>query len=177
MGEKLLLVEDHEGTRGNVSKFLGSLGYDVIEASDGLAALDILDRQSVDLVISDLVLPNLHGLNLVKEIHSRWPRIAVIVISAYLSEESGKIILEREAEFLAKPFNLQALAAKVYGALLRKNIRRWRERSSKRPAIPAPMRNSMRTCLAALQVVPVYVQALTSENMCHVFFSTDADFC
>jgi DNA-binding response OmpR family regulator len=122
MGEKILIVEDHHATRKNVSRFLQSQGYSVLEACDGLEALSRLDQDSVDIVISDFVLPKLHGLGLVREIRSRWPAISVIIMSAYLGQEAGQVILEREAEFLAKPLQLNQLAAKVYGALLRKQM-------------------------------------------------------
>ena len=122
MGEKILIVEDHHATRKNVSRFLQSQGYSVSEASDGLEALTRLNQDSVDIVISDFVLPKIHGLALVREIRSRWPGIGVIIISAYLGQEAGKVILEREAEFVAKPFQLNHLAAKVYGVLLRKQM-------------------------------------------------------
>jgi two-component system, cell cycle sensor histidine kinase and response regulator CckA len=120
MGEKILLVEDHNATRKNVSRFLQSQGYSVLEASDGLEALRQLKKDSVDIVISDFVLPNIHGLALVREIRSRWPTIGVIVISGYLGQEAGKVILEREAEFVAKPLQLSHLAATVYGVLLKR---------------------------------------------------------
>jgi two-component system, cell cycle sensor histidine kinase and response regulator CckA len=122
MGEKILVVEDHYGTRKNVSRFLQSQGYSVIEASDGLEALNRLNQDGVDIVVSDFVLPKIHGLALVREIRSRWPAIGVIIMSAYLGEEAGKVILEREAEFVSKPLELSHLAAKVYGVLLRKEL-------------------------------------------------------
>jgi two-component system, cell cycle sensor histidine kinase and response regulator CckA len=122
MGEKILVVEDHHGTRKNVSRFLQSQGYSVIEASDGLEALNRLNQDGVDIVVSDFVLPKIHGLALVREIRSRWPAIGVIIMSAYLGEEAGKVILEREAEFVSKPLELSHLAAKVYGVLLRKEL-------------------------------------------------------
>ena len=122
MGEKILIVEDHQATRKNVSRFLQSQGYSVFEASDGLEALNRLNEDSVDIVISDFVLPKIHGLALVREIRSRWPAIGVIIMSAYLGQEAGKVILEREAEFVAKPLQLSYLAAKVYGVLLRKQM-------------------------------------------------------
>jgi two-component system, cell cycle sensor histidine kinase and response regulator CckA len=122
MGEKILIVEDHHATRKNVSRFLQSQGYSVSEASDGLEALTRLNQDSVDIVISDFVLPKIHGLALVREIRSRWPGIGVIIISAYLGQEAGQVILEREAEFVAKPLQLSHLAARVYGVLLRKQM-------------------------------------------------------
>ncbi|HET7393131.1 MAG TPA: response regulator [Candidatus Binatia bacterium] len=122
MSEKILIVEDHHATRKNVSRFLQSQGYSVLEASDGYEALNRLNEDSVDIVISDFVLPKIHGLALVREIRSRWPAIGVIIMSAYLGQEAGKVILEREAEFVAKPLQLSHLAATVYGVLLRKRM-------------------------------------------------------
>jgi two-component system, cell cycle sensor histidine kinase and response regulator CckA len=122
MGEKILIVEDHHATRKNVSRFLQSQGYSVVEASDGLEALGRLKEDSVDIVISDFVLPKIHGLALVREIRSRWPAIGVIIMSAYLGQEAGRVILEREAEFVAKPLQLSHLAATIYGVLLRKQM-------------------------------------------------------
>ena len=122
MGEKILVVEDHAGTRKNVTRFLRSQGYLVLEARDGYEALTLLNEDSIDIVISDFVLPRINGLTLVHKIRSRWPHIAVIIMSAYLAEEAGKVILEREAEFLAKPLELNHLAAKVYGVVLRKEL-------------------------------------------------------
>ena len=124
MGEKILIVEDHHATRKNVSRFLEAQGYSVVEASDGLEALGRLNQDSIDIVISDFVLPKIHGLALVREIRTRWPAIGVIIMSAYLGQEAGRVILEREAEFVAKPLQLSHLAAKVYGVLLRKQMNR-----------------------------------------------------
>ena len=124
MGEKILIVEDHHATRKNVSRFLEAQGYSVVEASDGLEALGRLNQDSIDIVISDFVLPKIHGLALVREIRTRWPAIGVIIMSAYLGQDAGKVILEREAEFVAKPLQLSHLAAKVYGVLLRKQMNR-----------------------------------------------------
>ena len=122
MGEKILIVEDHHATRKNVSRFLQSQGYSIVEASDGVEALSRLNQDSVDIVISDFVLPKIHGLALVREIRSRWPAIGVIIMSAYLGQEAGKVILERDGEFVAKPLQLSHLAAKVYGVVLKKQM-------------------------------------------------------
>jgi DNA-binding response OmpR family regulator len=61
MGEKILVVEDHDGTRKNITRFLRSQGYAVVEARDGLEALSQLSEDSIDIVISDFVLPKIHG--------------------------------------------------------------------------------------------------------------------
>ena len=110
MGEKILLVEDHAPSRANLSAYLKQQGYEVAEASDGLEALRLLNRQLIDLLISDWVLPNVHGMNLVTLAHSARPTLPIIVMSGYLSKEVGTVMLEDWAEFVSKPLNLEALA-------------------------------------------------------------------
>ena len=69
----------------------------MVEASDGLEALSRLKKDGIDIVISDFALPKIYGLALVAEIRSRWPAIGVIIMSAYLAEEAGKVLIERES--------------------------------------------------------------------------------
>ena len=117
MPEKILLVEDHAASRANISRFLRLLSYEVVEVSDGEEALKLLATETIDLVVSDLALPTIHGLNLTQQINSKWPRVPVIIISAFISDEAGKLILDGKAEFLAKPLDLTVLAAKVHHLL------------------------------------------------------------
>jgi DNA-binding NtrC family response regulator len=118
MHEKILLVEDHAASRTNISRFLQLLSYQVIEAGDGEEALKLLDNDTIDLVVSDLALPTIHGVNLTDQIHSKWPKVPVIIISAFMSDEAGKVVLDGKAEFLAKPLDLSVLASKVRDLLL-----------------------------------------------------------
>jgi DNA-binding NtrC family response regulator len=110
MGETILLVEDHLSSRANISEFLRRKGYKVAEAPDGLEALNLLSRRMIDLMVLDVVIPQIHGLNLLKLVRSNTPALPVIVISAYLSEPVGKVILEGSAEFFSKPLDLQQLS-------------------------------------------------------------------
>jgi DNA-binding response OmpR family regulator len=91
----------------------------VFEVSDGEEALELLATETIDLVVSDLALPTIHGLNLTEQINSKWPKVPVIIISAFVSDEAGKLILEGRGEFLAKPLDLTVLASKVHQLLSR----------------------------------------------------------
>jgi DNA-binding NtrC family response regulator len=117
MPEKILLVEDHAASRANISRFLRLLSYEVVEVSDGEEALKLLATETIDLVVSDLALPTIHGLNLTQQINSKWPRVPVIIISAFVSDEAGKLIVDGKGEFLAKPLDLSVLASKVHDLL------------------------------------------------------------
>ncbi len=109
----ILLIEDDFLIRRAFARILQAEGYQVAEAENGVEALEILAKKAFDLVITDLVLPKLHGFDLVHQIRAKWPKMPIIVISGYLSNGAGKIILEGCAEFIQKPINPAALIAAV----------------------------------------------------------------
>lgn len=109
----ILLIEDDFLSRRAFARILQAEGYQVAEAENGIEALEILAKKTFDLVITDLVLPKLHGFDLVHQIRAKWPKMPIIVISGYLSNGAGKIILEGFAEFIQKPINPAALIAAV----------------------------------------------------------------
>ena len=116
----ILFVEDESLSRRAFAQILRGKGYQVAEAQNGVEALEILTtgtevltKKAFDLVITDLVLPGLHGVNLIHQIRARWPKMPIIVISGYLSETPGKVILEGFAEFIQKPIDSAALIAAV----------------------------------------------------------------
>lgn len=115
MIQNILLVEDDSQNRFVYCNLLKNRGYQVAEAKDGAAALEMLEKQVFDVVISNLVLPKLHGLNLVYEIRSRWPTVPIIVISGYLPDSEGKAILAGSAEFIQKPIKPETLFATLEG--------------------------------------------------------------
>src|SRR5438094_8912206 len=109
----ILFVEDDALSRHAYSELLRTRGYQVAEAQDGAEALKLLAEGAFDLVIVDLVLPKVHGLELVDQIHSEAPDMPIIVISGYLSDSAGKIILEGSAEFIPKPIDPKILTATI----------------------------------------------------------------
>jgi CheY-like chemotaxis protein len=109
----ILLVEDEAITRNAFADALRSEGQEVVEAADGVQALSLLDNCHVDLVITDLVIPKLNGFLLVAQIRARRPRMPVLLISAYLSQDSGRIISDGSAEFMHKPIDPPDLIAAV----------------------------------------------------------------
>jgi DNA-binding NtrC family response regulator len=109
----ILLVEDEAIVRHSFAQLLRSQGHEVMEAANGTEAVALLNKWRVDLVISDLVVPNLNGLNLISLIRARWPRMPIVLISGYLSQDAGNIILDGLADFLQKPIRPSALVATV----------------------------------------------------------------
>ena len=115
MGE-ILLVEDEEGLRALNARGLQSRGYTVIQASNGVEALDELAKRSgqVDLVVSDVVMPEMDGPTLLKELKKRNPGIKIIFVSGYAEDAFDKSLPDREQfNFLPKPFTLKQLVTAV----------------------------------------------------------------
>jgi len=113
---RVLLADDEEDVRGVVHAMLDTLGYEVIEARDGLEALEIFRRQAseIDLVILDLVMPRMTGEATLERIRRIAPTVPAILISGY--DESGRIREIVDAgfgAFLQKPFRRQDLGKKV----------------------------------------------------------------
>lgn len=116
----VLLVEDEDAVRLFSARALRNKGYKVLEARSGEAALEIMNEQvdGIDLIISDVVMPNMDGPTLIKEVRQRRPDIKVIFISGYAEDDfRRKVDAGEEAHFLMKPFTLKQLASKVKDVL------------------------------------------------------------
>jgi two-component system cell cycle sensor histidine kinase/response regulator CckA len=112
----ILLVEDEEGLRGLNARGLRSRGYNVIEAANGVEALEALEENEggVDLVVSDVVMPEMDGPTLLTSMRSRNPDIKVIFVSGYAEDAFAKSLPENQQfAFLPKPFSLSQLVAAV----------------------------------------------------------------
>jgi two-component system cell cycle sensor histidine kinase/response regulator CckA len=112
----ILLVEDEEAVRLFSARVLRNKGYDVLEASSGESALEVLKDhlESVDLLVTDVVMPRLDGPSLVRRVRRDRPDLKVIFISGYTEDAFRKRLGEDAGiEFLPKPFSLKQLAAKV----------------------------------------------------------------
>ena len=118
MGLRILVVEDEPPIRRLLRTGLATQGHAVIEAPDGRAALDALGRGGVDLVILDLGLPDIPGLDLLRGIRERWPDLPVVVLSSR-DDEPGKVeALDAGADdYVTKPFGMAELLARLRTAL------------------------------------------------------------
>lgn len=114
----ILLVEDEDSLRVVTRNYLESLGYKVIEASNGLAALEVIRSSKIDLLITDMVMPALGGPELAGKATEECPNLRVIFISGYTDRIIDPGLLGSNAAFLQKPFSLSALALKVRDQLL-----------------------------------------------------------
>ena len=108
----ILLVDDEERARETFARMLKRAGYGVIEASDGLEALSLMEKLPCDLVLSDILMPNLNGYALVSRIRARWPEMPIVLMSGFLSHDAAKK-MAGSVEFLPKPIDPVALIATV----------------------------------------------------------------
>jgi CheY-like chemotaxis protein len=113
MAATVLVVEDDRSNRDLISKVLCQDGHQILEACDGAIALEMLQTLRCDLVITDFLMPKLNGIKFVEQLHSLQPRIPIILITGYLSALSSTPIVDKVAEVLAKPFDLNVLRSTV----------------------------------------------------------------
>ena len=111
---RILVVDDEENTRIGLSTLLRSEGHQVRIAGDGVEALHLLDDEPTDLVITDMRMPGMGGLTFLEEIQRNYPRMKVIMITAYGGVDSYLQAMNLGAfEYLNKPVSRDALRAVI----------------------------------------------------------------
>lgn len=122
MADVIMVVEDEDNIRANVAEFLQAEGYETILAKDGEEAIRLFSEQEPDLVILDLMLPKIDGLEVCKQLrqHSAVP----IIMATARDEEIDKLLgLELGADdYITKPFSLRELKARIKAVLRRTKV-------------------------------------------------------
>jgi two-component system, cell cycle sensor histidine kinase and response regulator CckA len=116
----ILLVEDEEGLRGLNARGLQSRGYTVLQAANGIEAVGIFEGHAgkIDLVVSDVVMPEMDGPTLLSELRARDPDVKIIFVSGYAADAFENLPQnEKENPFLPKPFTLKQLVGAVKKAI------------------------------------------------------------
>jgi two-component system cell cycle sensor histidine kinase/response regulator CckA len=107
----VLLVEDEPMVRSVAERALTRHGYKVITADNGEDALEVLrSGESIDLLISDVVMPGMDGPTMVREARKTWPDLKILFMSGYAEEQLRKSIDIENVNFLPKPFSVTELA-------------------------------------------------------------------
>jgi len=115
---RILVIDDEPPIRKLLRMGLSSQGYHILEAPDGRAALELLGREKLDLVILDLGLPDMKGHELLRVIRERDENIPVVVLSSR-GDEAGKVeAFDLGADdYVTKPFGMNELLARLRAAL------------------------------------------------------------
>ena len=119
MAQTILIVDDHANVRTLIKEYLTELGYRVVSAADGAAALAIAGREPIDLILLDVMMPNLDGFAFLK-IYRKEHGVPIILLTARLAESDKVLGLELGADdYVTKPFGMQELVARIRAVLRR----------------------------------------------------------
>jgi two-component system nitrogen regulation response regulator NtrX len=120
-----LVVDDEQGIRQVLQDVLGDEGHQVFAVEDGFQALEILEQEAVDLVILDVWLPNMGGIDVLKRVRGGWPDIEVVVISGHANINMAVQAVKIGAfDFLEKPLSLEKTITVVENALKLEELKR-----------------------------------------------------
>ena len=113
----ILLVEDDTAVRSVVLRYLKSQGHRVVEAENGIEGLTRLKAQTVDLVVTDVDMPEMHGIELIQSVREEKPEVSIVVITAV--HESINVLEHALGirHLLLKPFDLKDLSNALHQVL------------------------------------------------------------
>lgn len=115
--EKILVIEDEKSIAHFISTILTANGYDAMRASSGAEAMSMISSHCPDLVILDLGLPDMDGLDILRQLRS-WSTLPVVVVSARSHEQDKVSALDLGADdYLTKPFGTEELLARIRAAI------------------------------------------------------------
>jgi len=132
----VLVVDDDELVRMTLSVLVGSLGYHCLVAGDGVEAIAVLRSTPVDLVLTDIVMPGMDGLELLAHIHDHHKDTDVIVATGFHAKASyAEVIKAGAIDFIKKPIDQAELEAKLARAIRERNLIRRLEFLSKQDGL------------------------------------------
>jgi len=121
--EKILIVEDEEVVRDFLSEILSNFGYYPVTAIDGDDGLRKFNEHEFSMVLTDIRMPIMDGLSMLKKIRSKDPSIPIIVITGFPTVDSAVECLVAGADYyLVKPINIEDLKAKIIKAFEKRKM-------------------------------------------------------
>ena len=121
---RILVVDDEEVIRRLLTEVLAEEGYWVTTVSDGQQAIDLLERERFNLIITDMVMPGLSGIEVLRAAQRIDPLCPVIVLTGYPSVDSvRRLVRLGAADYIAKPFNVDVLKVTVAKLLEMRRVR------------------------------------------------------
>ncbi len=110
---RILLAEDDEAMRGYLSRALEKAGYEVVDVGSGTQAVPLLESQHFDLLLSDIVMPEMDGIELAQRCGEISPRTKVMFITGFAAVTLRASREQPQAKVLSKPFHLRDLVLEV----------------------------------------------------------------
>lgn len=120
---KILIVEDDKNTRRLMKAFLSTNGYITFTASDGLKALEILDLEHIDLLIVDIMMPNMDGYELTEELRTAGYELPILMVTAKeLPADKKKGFIVGTDDYMTKPVDEEEMLLRIKALLRRAQI-------------------------------------------------------
>lgn len=109
-GQRVLHADDSEFLRTMVNQILTANGYEVVEAKDGVACMELLSKEKIDILLLDINMPGYNGFQVLEEVQSEYPKLPVLMLSAMADEKVVQKTKRLGAKgFVAKPFGVEDL--------------------------------------------------------------------
>ncbi len=120
---KILVVDDEEDVRDTLHNVLKSLNYEPYTAASGAEALEIIKSTPIDVVLSDLYMPEMDGIELLKRVRAVEPKMVFLMITAHPTVETAVEAIKKGAyDYLTKPFHIEEVRLKINRALEKKGM-------------------------------------------------------
>lgn len=123
MKSRILIVDDEESIREFLEIMLKKEGYEITTAVDGLNAKEILTKKSFDMIISDMQMPNMTGIELLRHVKDTYPDLVFMIITAFGTTETAVEAMKMGAyDYVTKPFKIDEVRMNISNALRSKNL-------------------------------------------------------
>ena len=143
--KRILVVDDEQSMRDLLAEYLNEYGYEVTCAVNGQEALRIYEQGHFDIILSDLYMEPMNGLELLNKIKEIKPDAIFIMITGHPSIKTSIEVIKKGArDYITKPFNIDEIKVKIERALLEKNLQ-------------GRLKNSQGIVLALIISIPVWL--------------------
>lgn len=121
--KKILVVDDEEDVRETLATVLENLNYQALLAADGEEALSVIKNQRVDVILSDLYMPGMNGIELLKRVKTEKKNIIFLMITAHPTIETAVDAIKKGAyDYLTKPFHIEEVRIKLSRAMEKQGL-------------------------------------------------------
>ena len=120
---RILVVEDDTNIRKLMCAVLRQNGYETLQAEDGIAALKIMDKEHIDLVVLDLMMPKMDGYELTKQLRSAWKTLPILMVTAKQElKDKRQGFLVGTDDYMTKPVDEEEMVLRIKALLRRAQI-------------------------------------------------------
>ncbi|MDR1128567.1 MAG: response regulator, partial [Treponema sp.] len=121
---RILIIDDEQGIRRTLASIMEDEGYQAFTAEDALVGLEILQKEAVNIVFLDVLLPKMGGMEALEEIRREWPDVEIVVISGHANVDMAvKAVKLGAFDFLEKPLSLDRILTVCRNALTIQELR------------------------------------------------------